>query len=183
MEVITYILKDLGKPIAILPGAMLAGAGVLLLLILLRSIRIGEFSLKCLTEKKNLQIWIFASYLFVVADTVYFSREPGSYVGINLGFLDTWSESPIARAYVIENILLLIPFGILLPELCPFFRSVLRCVGMGFLLRLLTEMVQLATGRGYCQLDDLWTNVAGVWMGYAGAWIVRQKRKKKNTNQ
>lgn len=100
------------------------------------------------------------------SDPGLFSREPGSRTGVDLIPLSTWGTSAQAHAYFIENILMFIPFGILLPFRVPALRRALFCIDAGFLCSLLLETAQLLTGRGYCQLDDIATNTLGTGLGY-----------------
>lgn len=65
------------------------------------------------------------------------------------------------------NIALYIPLGYLLPYCFVWFRERMtsRVVLTGFLLSMLTENVQLITGRGLYDLDDILTNTLGALIG------------------
>lgn len=54
-------------------------------------------------------------YIVVVLMTVFFSRELGSREGIDMRILGTWGITMQDHAWVIENVLLFIPLGLLLP--------------------------------------------------------------------
>ncbi|MCR5734055.1 MAG: VanZ family protein [Lachnospiraceae bacterium] len=66
----------------------------------------------------------------------------------------------------IENVILFIPFGILVPYMWSFFRHWWNLSMMAFVLSTSIETLQLATGRGYFEIDDILLNVAGAIIGY-----------------
>ncbi len=81
------------------------------------------------------------------------------------------SRSAQGNSYVAENVLLFLPFGFLFPLLFRF-RGQRRfrfpaCLFSAFLCSAGIETVQYMTSRGYSQLDDVITNVAGAALGYA----------------
>jgi len=61
---------------------------------------------------------------------------------------------------------MLVPFGILLPLLSRRFRKFLWLVGASFLMTLVIETIQLITGYGIFDLDDIFNNVVGAIIGY-----------------
>lgn len=105
-------------------------------------------------------------YIEVLLQTAFFSREPGSRKGINLTLFETWGNTAIAHAYVIENIIMFIPFGILSPMVFKRMKRMWFCVLVGFIFSCMIEISQLITGRGYCQLDDVVTNTVGALVGW-----------------
>ena len=125
----------------------------------------------------NSMVWfLLGVYLAVMFVTVFLSREPGSRQGIDMILFGTWGETPQAHAFVIENILLFVPFGILYPlavsatDRKPDLRKKIGwekfTVLCGFLISVGIETVQLITERGYCQLDDVVMNTLGALVGY-----------------
>ena len=65
-------------------------------------------------------------------------------------------------AYVIENVLLYIPFGMLGMGVCYYVnRRGIYVVLASFLLSLTVEVTQYVTQMGYFQVDDLLTNTLG----------------------
>ena len=125
----------------------------------------------------NSMVWfLLGVYLAVMFVTVFLSREPGSRQGIDMTLFGTWGETPQAHAFVIENILLFVPFGILYPlavsatdrkpDLSKKIDWEKFTVLWGFLISVGIETVQLITERGYCQLDDVVMNTLGALVGY-----------------
>ena len=53
------------------------------------------------------------AYILLMSMVTFFPREPGSRVGGDLQLFSTWGASTQAKAYVIENIIMFIPLGML----------------------------------------------------------------------
>ena len=70
------------------------------------------------------------------------------------------------HAIFIENIIMFIPFGILLPMLFRKFRNGWLCVLAGFICSCSIEVIQHITQTGYLQLDDVVTNTVGTLLGW-----------------
>jgi glycopeptide antibiotics resistance protein len=71
-----------------------------------------------------------------------------------------------AEYNLLGNFLGFIPFGILLPLFWPWFRHGIKMLFAGFILSLGFETLQLFTGLGVWDVDDLLLNTAGVVTGY-----------------
>ena len=84
---------------------------------------------------------------------------------MDLRLFGTWGETPIAHAYFIENIIMFIPFGILMSMVFKRMQKMRYCVLAGFLFSCIIEISQLITQRGFCQLDDVVTNTVGAFVG------------------
>lgn len=70
---------------------------------------------------------------------------------------------------VLLNIALFVPLGFLLSLLAKPFRKWYAALGAGFGVSLLIELAQLFTGRGMCDVDDLFTNTLGAMLGWCAA--------------
>lgn len=116
---------------------------------------------------------LFVMYFYVLCNIVYFSREPGSRNSVDMRLLSTWGVTSQAHAYVIENIILFIPFGFLFPACLPEKGSVLT-IFIGSLCSMCIEYIQFRTGCGYCQIDDIVTNILGTIIGYCFFVICRK---------
>jgi glycopeptide antibiotics resistance protein len=118
------------------------------------------------SPRRYLVIYLLCVYLcFVLAITVL-SREPGSRAGVTLEVFGTFSSSIYTNIYPIENVLMLIPLGFLLPLLWSKFRRPLWCMSGGIILSLLIELIQYITKRGYVQTDDVLMNTLGTMLGF-----------------
>lgn len=109
---------------------------------------------------------LFLFYLIMILQITYLSREAGSSSGIYLVPFSTWGETTRSHSYMIENILLFIPFGLLIPCIWRTMRSLRSFFLSPFIFSILLEVMQLITGRGYCRLDDVITNSLGGLIGF-----------------
>lgn len=176
---INFIIKDIMEvagylPIGILSGILVVVLYVICILCLERKNRKKN---RLSVHVRNSVVWFILSvYIAVMFVTVFLSRESGSRQGIDMTLFGTWGETPQAHAFVIENILLFVPFGILYPlavsttDRKPDLRKKIGwekfTVLLGFLISVGIETVQLITERGYCQLDDVVMNTLGALVGY-----------------
>lgn len=186
---IDYVVKDVMEVAGYLPIGIICGIAAIVVYIIcnrLRSRKLcsmegaepGSRQHTGLTVSVRLHMWnvivwfLFVVYMVVMFITVFLSREPGSRQGIDMTLFGTWGETPQAHAFVIENILLFVPFGILYPVAVPG-RWKYFTVLTGMIISVVIETVQLVTQRGYCQLDDVVMNTLGSLVGYVIFVIAR----------
>ncbi|MCR5267419.1 MAG: VanZ family protein [Lachnospiraceae bacterium] len=153
----------------------MAGAVIFLIISLLRAF------ILFITGKESrpfgrafLRIILFALLSFYLSYVVYLTlsgREAGSRDGINLDLFSTVFVNGRISVHGIENILLFIPFGILIPILWKFFRKGYRLVILALFASVLIETVQLLTHRGFFELDDMLLNTFGAWFGYVAGYF------------
>jgi len=96
----------------------------------------------------------------------YYSRPPGSRNTVSLILGETWQGNVQSKAYVIENILMMIPFGVLLPNVLRPAENFFCCIPLGFLFSVCLEYAQFLSQRGHMQVDDVIMNVIGTIIGY-----------------
>lgn len=108
---------------------------------------------------------IFGIYLAVLGAITFFSRESGNVKGPDLQLFSTWGINDRNNAFVIENILLFIPYGFLFCWNFPRARGILKGTLLGAVTSLGIETMQFVTGRGFFQLDDIVTNALGAFIG------------------
>ena len=184
MDIIFNICKDMQEPISYLPLGMCFGLMALCVCSAWewyagreqRSAK-EERASKAESSRQRVRktaVFLLGIYTTVIFQTAFFSREPGSRSGMDLGLFDTWGESAVSRAYVIENILMFIPLGILLPLLHGRFRNGWYCASAGLAISGLIEGMQLVTARGFFQIDDIATNVAGTIVGWGTVRILAE---------
>lgn len=97
------------------------------------------------------------------ADLVHSNLQPGSSIE---AYLENASTLEAARQLG-GNLLLGVPFGVLLPVLLPPARGLLRVAAVTVCLMTLVELIQgaLVTGRVF-DIDDVILNTAGALLGY-----------------
>lgn len=161
-EIAEKLFYDLKEPLNYIP----VGISVFICVLILLYIRNQICRENRIPVQRIAAIALFFGYLAVAAVQTFFSREPGSRTGVDLQLFSTWGRTAQAHAYVVENVILFLPFGCLLPLAFPYFRRMFRCMGSGFLVSLLIETAQLVTSRGHCQVDDVVMNTFGAGIGY-----------------
>ena len=163
-----YIIKDLKETLTYLPYGIMAGAVVGLLLNGLNARR----------ERKGKDtfpmagLMAFSLYLMIILVITFFSREDGSRIGMDLELFSTWGTNARNHSYVVENVLLFIPYGFICPWAFPWLRGFFRNTFAAFVTSFGVETIQLITGRGYIQVDDILTNVLGAVIGYVIFWLL-----------
>ena len=164
-EVIKNVQFDVQQPISyLIPAILITLIGAVIYLFLYR-IWTGTILLK--RQKKKISVGIlFIIYMEVLLQTAFFSREAGSRKGIDFTILSTWGKTAQEHAYFIENIMMFVPLGILLPMLFKKIRKLQYCALTGFLCSCTIEVSQMITQRGFCQLDDVVTNTVGTFVGW-----------------
>lgn len=123
-------------------------------------------SCKKMETKRKWAFCMLLLYMLLVYSYTVLSRQERSGAKYELRLF--WSYAALLRGhkvfftYIIMNILMLLPVGYLL--------SVLGMRGMftmllGSAFSCLIELSQLITGRGLFELDDIFHNSLGVWLG------------------
>lgn len=160
-EVIFYMKQDICAAFVYLPKGMALGLCAAALFFAL-----GRLAGKKPEAKKTAALFFLVTYLAVLLQLAFFSREPGSRTGIDLGLFETWGDGAVSRAYFLENIAVFIPFGLLLPAVFQKAGKWYAATLAGLLLSIGIETAQLVTSRGFCQLDDVITNTLGAFLGW-----------------
>ena len=134
------------------------------------------YIVRLLQNKKPHSIWyvffktclfaLFGIYTSYLVALTLSGREEGSRQGIyNLTPFSTISISNFSLT-VIENVVLFIPLGLLIPMVWKYFRGIFRTTIVGFFISVLIETTQLITERGYFDIDDIILNTFGAILGY-----------------
>lgn len=155
-----YIYRDMMSVARYLPWGLILGfpLGMLLSCLFAGRGRKERRSFAALTA--------FSVYLTIILVITFWSRESGSRTGVDLELFSTWGINKRNNAYVVENVLLFIPYGYVCCWAFPGIRKFFRCAAVGAVTSLGIESLQLVTGRGYFQIDDILTNLLGTMLGY-----------------
>ncbi len=82
-------------------------------------------------------------------------------------------------ANLLGNILIFVPFGMLVPMLSKKYKRFWCVALLSFELSLAVELIQLLTKVGSCDVDDMLLNTIGGMLGYAVyAWLRGRRRKR-----
>lgn len=156
-----YIIRDITSVLCYLPYGLVVGMIVAIILSAINDRRVRKekapFSVLAITG--------LIMYIVVLLFITFWSREDGSSKGIDLELLSTWGINMRNNAYVIENILLFIPYGFFCAWVFKAARKVFSCTVIGVVTSLGIEWLQLITGRGFFQIDDVVTNTIGALLG------------------
>lgn len=114
----------------------------------------------------KLPVAAFVIYLSLMLIITFLSRESGGSEGFDLELFSTWGINDRNNAFVIENILLFVPYGFFGCLACKRCGRFLHCLALGAATSLCIETMQLITGRGIFQIDDILTNTLGAAIGY-----------------
>lgn len=141
--------------------------------------------------KRRWQMLIVAAYALFMFWLLFGKRliEPMD-VGLQLKPLHTlriyWrallhSQNELLRwqsfANLFGNVLLFVPLGYIPPLLHGFWRRFWRQLLLMAALIILVEVTQLATGLGWCDIDDLLLNLLGTSLGYClWKWVASKKK-------
>lgn len=156
-----------------IPWAMMLGVIILIFYYFFKKNRkslSGTEFLRYYWKKVILQ-YLFCVYSVLVVFITYLSRETGSRGSLDMKALNTISWSLQCNIFALENILLFIPLGILLPLISVRLRYAYRCILLGVLLSLAIEFAQLFTQRGYWQIEDVLMNGIGTFVGYCISYV------------
>ena len=156
-----YLIQDLKWALGYLPYGILAAA-VLFVFFSARNVS----RMKQGQETRPIMSSVaFCTYLLIIFCLTLLSREQGSTTKIDLEIGSTLRINARNNAYVVENILLFIPYGFCLAWRFGSRKRWSINIFTGLLTTLAVEYTQLLTGRGVFQIDDILTNALGCAFG------------------
>lgn len=165
-----YIVRDLTSVIRFLPHGVVVGILTFLILCAINDKRVKK-------QKKPLPMAASVSYFMYLAILLvitFLSRESGSIDRVDLELFSTWGINDRNNAYLIENILLFIPYGFLSAWMFISMRNLFTSILLGLVSSMGVEYLQMITGRGYFQIDDIVTNTLGTVVGFCVFWCIQK---------
>lgn len=166
-DIFACMFRDIRAVLRYYPLAVLIGFVLTMLFIFIHQKKHWRL------EKGRIIIaFLFFSYVVILLYITYFSREPGSRSGIDMELFGTWGQWAQSKAYFLENILLFIPFGYCLPIVWGRMKNLFFLLLSAGMISVSIELSQYITKRGYCQLDDVVTNVFGAFIGWLFYWVM-----------
>lgn len=118
--------------------------------------------------------------LAAILTMTLFNREIGAYSkSFELDFLWSYKAALFKgnlglAAEILENILLFIPLGFMLPAFFTCFEKARNTVLTGLMLSSMVELIQGFTAMGLFEFDDIFNNSAGALIGFF-LWVVVKK--------
>ncbi|MEH7239396.1 VanZ family protein [Bacillus sp. JJ1562] len=138
---------------------------------------------KSLPKYQLFLVGLFISYVIMVIGVTFLNRGQNYQGGMDLSFFTSYREAWYSFSvrhwqFVYLNIFMFVPLGIFLPILHSRFQKAVWTIGMAALFTLSIESVQLITGYGIFEFDDLINNLLGAIIGFGiimGLLIVKEK--------
>lgn len=128
---------------------------------------------------KIAKIFLLIFYIYMVIGITILSRSESSTREASFRIFRTFSNTFFARKQIYENIIMFVPYAVLLYGLaCPF-RRLWVCILTGSVSSLLIEVTQWITRTGYFELDDIMLNTLGMLAGYMICRLVEQVCRKR----
>lgn len=174
-EFIEYVLWELKNSFALV---LLAGIAAMVVLGIAYFIHRRKYK----GEKKfpwgRVFLWlVFLGYMIVVIYatmlrwTGFFHREWNFH--LFRAWREAWNNFSVKNwANVLLNVAMFVPLGVLFPLIWNTFRKWYIMIPTGFGVSLVIELMQLALGRGICDVDDLLANGLGSMIGYFGVMLL-----------
>lgn len=132
-------------------------------------------AVRIITERKG---WILGLgfYIAILIQMGVISRTPGSVSEMVWIPFQTPGGDYLVVLYSLANLVIFIPFGILVPKVFRRVDSVWAMALVTLMTSVVIEMVQFILACGYSEVEDIIMNVAGGVIGYL---IIRRIGKKK----
>lgn len=156
-----YLIQDLLQALGHIPFLIVIGICMGLVVGFMNTSR-----KKC--GKEEIPFWktvCFFSYFALMIMITYLSRESSETIGIDLELGSGLRINDRNKALVLENVLLFIPYGFCYGWWSTKRFLPIRSVVLGAATSIMIESMQLVTGRGIFQLDDIVTNMLGCVIG------------------
>lgn len=133
-------------------------------------------AVRIITERKD---WILGLgfYIAILIQMGVISRTPGSVSEMVWIPFQTPGGDYLVVLYSLANLVIFIPFGILVPKVFRGINSVLMMALVTLMTSVLIEIVQFMLACGYAEVEDVIMNVAGGVIGYL---IIKFIEKRKN---
>lgn len=172
---IEYIVKDMVSVLRFLPYGLMVGGIVAMVFCGINKRRIHKGK-KPVSVAAVTGFFMYAAIILVIT---FWSREDGSRnVKIDLELFSSWGINARNNALVVENILLFVPYGFVCAWFIRAARKFSVCTMLGLCTSVGIECLQLVTGRGFFQIDDILTNAVGTIIGYVLFRCFWRKEKK-----
>lgn len=143
---------------------------------------------KSLSKRRLLFCGLFIGYLIMVIGVTFLNRGSNYEGRIVLAFLSSYREAWYSFSvrdwqFLLLNIFMFVPLGILLPLLHSRFQRAIWTIVAALLFTLSIETFQFITGYGIFEVDDLFNNLLGGIIGYGivmGFMTLKEKEIKRS---
>ena len=149
MEFWKILLDDIKEPVSYLP----MGVGAAIMMLLLLRLVAGE---KAWKRPQVYYYFLLGVYETVVWIQAFFSRESGSRTGIDWQLFETWGRTWQSRAYMVENVIMFLPLGVLLPlaerRCAKWWKMLLMNFKTGVMQLYMGQVIHIQSHSGYREL-------------------------------
>ena len=128
-----------------------------------------------LNWQRYMYIFLLVFYWCMILGITIFSRSESGVRECNLQLFRTFQKTFRARKQIYENIIMFMPYSMILYAMTSCFRKSWLVLLVGSSSSLLIEAVQWMTCTGYFELDDILTNTLGMLFGYILAVMLYKK--------
>lgn len=149
--------------------------------VLVYSILNKKYKNKAITKRREISCWLLITYSEILLYLTVLGRRSLDYYRYNFKLGYSYQEVFVLKDYTLAsqifiNIFMFIPVGIMTSLV---FEKKVRLMSIiyGLLLSLIIEVLQLILRRGYCEFDDLISNVLGTIIGYLGMCVFKFIKK------
>lgn len=135
--------------------------------------------------EKTIALFLGIVYGYMVFGITFLCREPVFAKTVSLIPFSAPLGNSRLWAYFVENIMMFVPYGIIIPILSSYVERWYSCLVLGMISSIFIEWGQYTTQRGKAQVDDVILNTAGMMIGWCIFRViskVHKKRKDKKEN-
>lgn len=177
------IVSDISNYMGIYFGRslLLGGIGAIVLLIiflLVKKFQLYNGSYTRIAEK-TIAMFLGIVYGYMVVGITFLCREPIFEKTISFVPFSAPLGNPRLWAYFFENIMMFVPYGIIIPILSSYMERWYSCLVLGICSSILIECSQYVTSRGKAQIDDVLLNSAGMLIGWIIFRLISKAHKKR----
>lgn len=115
---------------------------------------------------KTICIFLLTLYVYIVIGITILSRSESGTRQASFELLRTFQNTFFARKQIYENVIMFVPYAVLLFVLSKSFHRAWLMLVIGICSSLLIEVTQWVTKTGYFEVDDILTNTLGMLLGY-----------------
>ena len=158
-------------------GAKFAGVAVIIYwcVVLVRSVWLRKTELRVVVVGvRSMFLFALVMYVYIVIAITVLSRSESQNRYAYFKLFRTFKNTFLSKKQICENMLLLMPYAVLLFGISSKMRNGWLIFGVGLISSLAIEITQWMTCTGFFEIDDIWTNVLGMMLGYLGCVMVRR---------
>lgn len=151
--------------------AFVTVVSMILVSILAYKYLIKKYKDAVLTKQKGIALWLLINYSILLLFFTVLGRRSLDYYRYNFNLGYSYQEVLVLGDYtlasqILINVFMFIPIGIIASFVVDKY-VVISSLIYGATLSFVIEVLQLVLRRGYCELDDLLSNIIGTLIGCA----------------